>query len=109
MEEGSMGYRHEPVYAELARPEPDAVEIDKPVVETVVEAAIESSAIPPVEIEPVPEPMPIAAAGGNGASAEVERKPEPEPAGPPPTVDVHAVTEKPASPRRGWWNRLIQS
>jgi hypothetical protein len=23
-------------------------------------------------------------------------------------VDVHAVTEKPVSPRRGWWTRLIQ-
>jgi hypothetical protein len=48
---------------------------------------------------------------GNGADAEAPPVPEP-PAHRTPTVpegvDVHAVTEKPATPRRGWWTRLIQ-
>jgi len=38
------------------------------------------------------------------ASAKLERQHMPEPAHP-----VEAVTEKPANPRRGWWQRLIQS
>jgi ribonuclease E len=38
------------------------------------------------------------------ASAELEQRHEPEPARP-----VETVTEKPANPRRGWWQRLIQS
>jgi ribonuclease E len=38
------------------------------------------------------------------ASAEREQRYEPEPAHP-----VETVTEKPANPRRGWWQRLIQS
>jgi hypothetical protein len=33
-----------------------------------------------------------------------EQSPPPEPA-----HAVQAVTEKPASPRKGWWQRLIQS
>jgi ribonuclease E len=37
------------------------------------------------------------------ASAELEQQ-QPEPAHP-----VETVTEKPANPRRGWWQRLIQS
>jgi ribonuclease E len=88
--------------------------------EELVEAAIEGAAIPPIAAEPLqqfePEPglerepeaerepervLEIAVAG-NGAAAE------PAAAAPSP-VDVHAVTEKPDSPRRGWWNRLIQS
>jgi ribonuclease E len=39
-----------------------------------------------------------------GASAEPEQQHKPEPAHP-----VETVTEKPANPRRGWWQRLIQS
>ena len=38
------------------------------------------------------------------ASAEVEQQHRPESAHP-----VETVTEKPANPRRGWWQRLIQS
>jgi ribonuclease E len=38
------------------------------------------------------------------ASAEPEQPHKPEPAHP-----VETVTEKPANPRRGWWQRLIQS
>ena len=38
------------------------------------------------------------------ASAEPEQQHKPEPAHP-----VETVTEKPANPRRGWWQRLIQS
>jgi hypothetical protein len=46
---------------------------------------------------------------GNGAQADLEtdrnsRRAPVVPEG----VDIHAVTEKPASPRRGWWTRLIQ-
>ena len=37
-------------------------------------------------------------------SAEPEQQHKPEPAHP-----VETVTEKPANPRRGWWQRLIQS
>jgi ribonuclease E len=37
-------------------------------------------------------------------SAEPEEQHKPEPAHP-----VETVTEKPANPRRGWWQRLIQS
>ena len=38
------------------------------------------------------------------ASAEPGRLHEPEPPDP-----VETVTEKPTNPRRGWWQRLIQS
>jgi len=38
------------------------------------------------------------------ASAELDRQHKPEPPDP-----VETVTEKPANPRRGWWQRLIQS
>jgi ribonuclease E len=38
------------------------------------------------------------------ASAEPEQQQKPEP-----THPVETVTEKPANPRRGWWQRLIQS
>jgi ribonuclease E len=38
-----------------------------------------------------------------GASARVEVEEKPEPAHP-----IQTVTEKPANPRRGWWQRLIQ-
>jgi len=38
------------------------------------------------------------------ASAEPEQPPKSEPVHP-----VETVTEKPTNPRRGWWQRLIQS
>jgi ribonuclease E len=91
--------------------------IEEPVIEEIVEAAIESAEIPPVEPTPEPEPEPQPAreletvAAGNGGSAEAEppsgsrsRREPSVPEG----VDIHAVTEKPSSPRRGWWTRLIQ-
>jgi hypothetical protein len=34
---------------------------------------------------------------------------EPQPHQPEPAHPVETVTEKPANPRRGWWQRLIQS
>jgi hypothetical protein len=52
----------------------------------------------------------VVAGDAPSASAEPEtavrerRAPGETPEG----VDVHAVTEKPSSPRRGWWQRLIQ-
>jgi hypothetical protein len=79
-----------------------------------VEAAIESAEIPPVEPEPEPEPERELATvdAGNGVHKEAEAEPEPPPSRPQPVVpegvDIHAVTEKPAAPRRGWWTRLIQ-
>ncbi|MFZ2003927.1 MAG: hypothetical protein WAV02_02500, partial [Stellaceae bacterium] len=95
--------------------EPAATLIEEPVVEEIVEAAIESAEIPPVEPTPEPEPEPEreleVVAAGNGGSAETEpnsgsrsRREPSVPEG----VDIHAVTEKPSSPRRGWWTRLIQ-
>ncbi|HWD57270.1 MAG TPA: Rne/Rng family ribonuclease [Stellaceae bacterium] len=95
--------------------EPEAAGEDT--VEAVVEAAIESAEIPPVEPEPqsAPEPEPERAleiAGAGNGAAEEEPEPAPHgpraPAMPPEGVDVHAVTEKPSAPRRGWWNRLTQ-
>ena len=87
--------------------------IEEPVAEEIVEAAIESAEIPAVEPMPDPEREPEpeleTAGAGNGGSAEVE--PPPGLGGEshvPEGVDIHAVTEKPASPRRGWWTRLIQ-
>ena len=89
--------------------------IEEPVVEEIIEAAIESAEIPPVEPTPEPESEPEreleTVAAGNGGSAEAEppsdsrsRREPSVPEG----VDIHAVTEKPSSPRRGWWTRLIQ-
>jgi hypothetical protein len=75
-----------------------------------VEAAIESAEIPPVEPEPERELETVGA--GNGATAKAEAEPEPPPSRRQPVVpegvDIHPITEKPASPRRGWWTRLIQ-
>jgi ribonuclease E len=90
-------------------PAPLVAEAEAPAIELLVEAAIESAEIPFVE-EPTVEPERIletVGAGGNGADSEPEparRAPRQRPEG----VDVHAVTEKPSSPRRGWWTRLIQ-
>ena len=75
--------------------------------EAIVEAAVESAEIPPVELEPERELETVDA--GNGAHKEAEAEPPAhrQPAVPE-GVDIHAVTEKPVSPRRGWWTRLIQ-
>jgi hypothetical protein len=42
---------------------------------------------------------------------QVAHRDEAPPAAPSPPIedDVRAVTEKPANPRRGWWQRLTQS
>jgi ribonuclease E len=97
-----------------AEPEParSAEMVAEDVVQDVVEAAVASAPLPE---EPIGDAMVPAverehereletATAGNGAPGPVERKS----AAPLPGADVHAVTEKPASPRRGWWNRLIQ-
>jgi hypothetical protein len=92
-----------------------------------VEAAIESAEIPlvepeiteaepetepEIETEPQPERVLETAVVGYGVSAEAEPEPPQDarrmPPSPPEGVDIHAVTEKPSSPRRGWWTRLIQ-
>ena len=99
---------------------PPATVIEEPAVEEIVEAAIESAEIPPVEPAPAPEPAPepepepereletVAAGNGGTAEAEPGARSRHEPPSVPEGVDIHAVTEKPASPRRGWWTRLIQ-
>ena len=64
----------------------------------------ESAAVPTAEAE---QGVPYAAETEREfepASAELERERKPEPPDP-----VETVTEKPATPRRGWWQRLIQS
>jgi hypothetical protein len=40
----------------------------------------------------------------NGPASELPVSPEPAS----PNPDVLTVTEKPANPRRGWWQRLVQ-
>ena len=105
--------------------------------EELVEAAIEGAPIPslenghedhipPIAAEPVAEAAAIPPGEQQRASEEHEYEQENErelepaheaatagngglPEARPTPVDVHAVTEKPASPRRGWWNRLIPS
>jgi ribonuclease E len=90
---------------------PELAEItEKPAVEVMVEAAVESAPAPVEEPEPEPERVLETVGAGNGSEPEAS---EPEPRSRreqvvPEGVDVHAVTEKPASPRRGWWTRLIQ-
>ena len=89
-----------------------AAEAEAMVGENLVEAAVESAEIQAVE-EPVAEPERVLEVAVAGDAAP---EPEPEPAlgapgaphQAPAGVDVHAVTEKPEAPRRGWWNRLIQ-
>jgi hypothetical protein len=87
--------------------------IEEPVAEEIVAAAIESAEIPPVEPMPEPErePQPELETAGAGNGGSTEPEPPSGSAGEshvPERVDIHAVTEKPASPRRGWWTRLIQ-
>ena len=107
---------HEPAHREPAHEEPEPVyaAAETPPAEAMVEAAIESAEIPPIEPEPEAEPQRELETvdAGNGAHQEAEAEPEPPPSRPQPIVpegvDIHAVTEKPAAPRRGWWTRLIQ-
>jgi ribonuclease E len=89
---------------------PGPVVIEEPVAKQLVEAAIESAEIPPVE--PVAEPTRELETVGTGDGGEAEPQPaaarSPRAPAIPEGVDIHAVTEKPESPRRGWWTRLIQ-
>jgi ribonuclease E len=97
-----------PFAAAAESPTPEVAEV----AEAVVEVGIESAPPPPVEPEPFlsePERELETVGAGNGAQADLEtdrnsRRAPVVPEG----VDIHAVTEKPASPRRGWWTRLIQ-
>jgi hypothetical protein len=59
----------------------------------------------PSEAERVLEPASATASvQPETVSSEPEPKPEPQPAD-----DVQTVTDKPANPRRGWWQRLVNS
>jgi ribonuclease E len=84
---------------EPAAPEPLIAAAPEPLIAAAPEPVIAAEPEPEPEPEPVPETPPAA---------------EPEPAlaaAPPPApgVDLHAVgDEKPANPRRGWWNRLTE-
>ncbi|HWB48403.1 MAG TPA: Rne/Rng family ribonuclease, partial [Stellaceae bacterium] len=96
----------------------DAPADEVPADEVSVADAAESTPIPPPGPEPErererePEPVLEAVGAGNGAAPEAAAEAEPPPAPRQPAVpegvDIHAVTEKPAAPRRGWWTRLIQ-
>jgi ribonuclease E len=78
---------------------------ETPVRETADTAAEDRSASPPTaEAE---QGVPFSSESEREfepASAELEQRYTPEPAHP-----VETVTEKPTNPRRGWWQRLIQS
>ncbi|HTW53332.1 MAG TPA: Rne/Rng family ribonuclease [Stellaceae bacterium] len=90
---------------------PEPVAVEEPVVEQLVEAAVESAEIPSVAPAPEPARELETVAVGNGDRAVAEPRPAARPRGAPAVpegVDLHAVTEKPESPRRGWWTRLIQ-
>jgi ribonuclease E len=95
--------------AETAPAEPPAELVVETAAELAVEAAVESAEGQPAEAEE--RELEIVGAG-NGSPSSAEAEPEgrrqPPARQPPEGVDVHAVTEKPAAPRRGWWNRLIQ-
>ena len=83
----------EPIATKTPEPEPPQPEPEPPQPEPVAAAP---------EPEPAPEPK-----------AAEEREPElvAESAAAAPAIpnaDVHAVGEKPANPRRGWWTRLIE-
>ncbi|HLY46202.1 MAG TPA: Rne/Rng family ribonuclease [Stellaceae bacterium] len=94
---GESGSLHAPQHAaphaheaEAAPPPSAEIEAGVPFVsaaERVFEEAMASPA-PARHEAPAPEPVPEAA--------------------PDPGEDVHAVGEKPANPRRGWWQRLLQ-
>jgi ribonuclease E len=80
---------------------------EAPEVEVVVEAELESAEISLVEpqLERELETVDAPSASAEPEAASRERRAQREA---PEGVDVHAITEKPSSPRRGWWQRLIQ-
>jgi ribonuclease E len=115
---------------EIGSPEPMAEPAAAELSELLVEAAVESAVIPqvngtgangaeaaaparrprarrPRKAALEPEAIPVEAQVPE-AAAEPEPEPELPPVPVPFPVDVHPVMEKPASPRRGWWQRLTQ-
>jgi len=115
--------------------EPPAVEATAPVEPGAAAPAPEPVAVSePATAPPAPEPEPVAAAAAEpepaaaepqapepAAEPEPERAPQPQPElvaevaaaapspGLAPGAELHTVTEKPANPRRGWWQRLMDS
>jgi ribonuclease E len=76
--------------------EPDAVERER---EPVIEEASTECGIEPTY------------AGNGGPPAEPDLEPEPEleaAIATAPGAEIRTITKKPSSPRRGWWQRLIQ-
>jgi hypothetical protein len=93
-----------------AAPEPaDAERVPEPAPPTVAQpepASREAVAAPqPSEPERVLEP---ASATTSVQPETVSPEPEPRP-DPQRAHDVQTVTDKPANPRRGWWQRLVNS
>ncbi len=74
------------------------------------------TAVAPVPVDVLNEGIPFASETERvlekaAAEAPVASHGEPPPAAPAPGIEeeVHPVTERPAKPRRGWWQRLTQS
>jgi ribonuclease E len=73
-------------------------------------AAERSEPEPPLPEPPAPPSGIVTNGAGQEQTAPAPVAAEaPETAMPPPAAPVQTVTEKPANPRRGWWQRLIQS
>ena len=89
------------VEARVEEPPPPPVEPEMAEAEAIVEAAVESAEIPASEPE-----RELATVGAPKRVRASRAKSAPKAA--PVLVDVHTVTEKPESPRRGWWQRLTQ-
>lgn len=89
------------VEARVEKPPPPPVEPEMAEAEAIVEAAVESAEIPASEPE-----RELATVGAPKRVRASRAKSAPKAA--PVLVDVHAVTEKPELPRRGWWQRLTQ-
>jgi ribonuclease E len=88
------------VEATAEAPRPAPVEPAMAEAEGLVEAAVESAEIPARAPEPA---LDTAIAPKRTRAPRVKAVPKPEPA-----IDIHPVTEKPETPRRGWWQRLTQ-
>ncbi|HXP02913.1 MAG TPA: ribonuclease E/G [Stellaceae bacterium] len=72
--------------------------------EAIVEAAVESAEIPVAEPKPALELETVGAPPKRARASRAKSAPKPAP----PAIDVRAVTDKPETPRRGWWQRLTQ-
>jgi hypothetical protein len=86
-----------PVQARIEEPLPAPVSPESAEAEAMVEAAVESAEIPAAEPEPAVAPK-------RARASRAKTAPKSEPV----LVDVHAITDKPEAPRRGWWQRLTQ-